>query len=1162
MEMVTIKREALRHHWPLAVAVLGVLVTLAAGWASSRAVESHVSDEFSYEAERTAAAIQQRLDIYQEVLRGLQGLFVSSQDVSRAEFRTYVELLRLSERYPGAQRFWFARHVSASERPGYEARVRRELAALGETDSFAIQPVGERSEYLAVEYVYPFAENRRFLGADLLTVPERKDAIASTRKTHQIALSGRLSGMEGAAHYALIAAIPPRGGQELPGTVSMVFRPAEVVGAVVQQNLAGLDLKIYDNAEASARGNTARRVFERGANGSALPRAGAQARYQRTLPLKIADREWALVVTALPEYTAAAAETWLPPILVAGGFVVTLLLYFLAVFLVAARQRAEGQFAGTFDFVPDGLLVMDESGRILRANPQIYAMFDYGRGELIGQPLEALLPEDKQIKHVSQFAEFFAHPSRRSMGARDVEIFGRARDGRVFPAEVGLAPLETGGSKAVIAVVRDVSSRVEAARALEAANQELTRERAELACRVSERTAELAAANEALQREMQVKQDFLATMSHEIRTPLTGLLGMLELLSFSALTDEQRHELVIARESGKSLARIIDDILDFSKIEAGRLQLNPQPENLRQLAEAVRNAHLSMASAKGLSLMSFVDPRARPTLLLDGMRVKQILQNFVSNALKFTAEGYVEIRVELVDQNDASDTVRLSVRDSGMGIAPEALTHLFERYTQADAGTARRYGGTGLGLSICKKLVEMMGGEITVESRLGEGSSFSATLTFPAAEAGKVAAPAQPVAAEAVAGLNSGGLPVLAVDDHPVNRTLLARQLGLLGLPVELAENGKQALSKWKSGRYCLILTDCHMPGLDGYELTREVREIESREGRPHTPIVAWTAAALTEEVERCHAAGMDDVLLKPCEMAALRQTLARWLPFASGNGLHSAAPGSPPVILEQEVLTSLAGSAEDEAAILRDFIAQTRRDLAALETALAADDLAVAEREAHHIKGASGTVGAQALAQHSALLDQAARIGNVQEARHRLAEMQVDFADLQVRFAIPSSAAPIAPDIAASNAAVNTPPNTKPGSEAAQASGILPVWDEQALITMAGNSPQLHRKLLKNFFESSKALAAEIRAAYEKRELKPVARTASKLRSAAAAIGALELVAACSSLEQGVNNNDWLATGAAHDHLQDAYRRLAALHREPRRERRTYIPTGRQPEK
>lgn len=1113
--MVAIPVRSLHHPWPVAVATLGVLVTLALGFAASHQVERRIAEEFSYKADRTAAAIQQRLDTYQEVLRGLQGFFVGSSKVDRSEFRAYVDLLRLSERYPGAQEFWFARHVSAEERADYEARVRRDLASRGEASDVTINPPGMRDEYLVVEYVYPLAENRRFMGSDLLTVPERKSAIARTRKTHELVLTGRLSDMDGAAHYALVAAIPPSGGREFVGTVSMVFRPAEVVAtATKQQGRTGLAFEIYDNAAAAAQGDAAQRVL--GHDGEL-----GEARYRRTLPLRIGDREWALVVTALPAYSAAAMETWLPPILFSGGIIVTLLLYLLAVFLVAGRQRAESRFGGTFDFVPDGLLVVSESGIIQRANPQAEALFGYGSGELAGRPLEALLPKDKQTVHADLHAEFFANPNPVAIYARDGDVFGCARNGRVFPVEVGLAPLETEGSKTMIAAVRDVTDRVQAACALENANRELMHERETLARRVSERTAELAAANEALQQEMQVKQDFLATMSHEIRTPLNGMLGILELLSLSALTIEQRHELAIASESGKSLARIIDDILDFSKIEAGKLQLSIQPENLRQLIDSVRNAQLSVASARGISLMSFVDPRIRPLLLLDSLRMKQVLQNLVSNAIKFTSAGYVEIRAELVEHSDTEDTVRLTVRDTGIGIAPESLVCLFDRFTQADAGTARRYGGTGLGLSICKMLVEMMGGNITVASKLGEGSAFSITLTFTVVETGKVPLTTPSAAPETVARLSSGGLPVLAVDDHPTNRALLARQLGLLGLTVELAENGNQALDKWRRGSYCLVLTDCHMPGVDGFELARVIREIELREGRPHMPIIAWTAAALHDEVQRCHVAGMDDVLLKPSELVELRQTLARWLPFAPANAADMA--DAAPVAQIQSRITALAGSLEDEAVILHDFITQTRRDLAALEAALAAGDLDAATHEAHRINGASRMVGAQMLVQSSMKLEQILSEGDMEKIRHHLTELQAGFADLHARFA--------------------AAPGENSGDVTGHAGDILLVWDDQVLTAMIGNSPKFHRELLDSFFESSKSLLVQIRSVYEKRESKPVARLAHKFKSVAAAVGAQQLAFACAELEQAANTDNPLAIAAAYDRLQNAYSLFAALH-------------------
>lgn len=1116
--------------------VAGVLLSALAGFAVNRWVGQEADAEFATGADRIAATVQQQVDAHVEALQGLQGLFMASDEVSHAEYRAYVKLLSQSPRFADVQAIGFARHVTSAERPAYEARVKRELAEQGEADEaarFAIRPEGERMEYLVVEYLHPFAVNRRFLGLDVLTIPGRRDAIAYTRKTYQPTLSERLSDAGETVSYALIAAVPPHAGQDFPGTVQIIFRPRDLIGVAWQKYFAGLDVEIYEDAAAAQRGDITRQVYDSGRDkGAALAaHAGAPHRYQRTLPLKIGDREWALVVTALPEWASDAPESWLSPALTVSGILVTLLLYLLTVSLAASRQQAEARFAETFDFVPVGLLIVDEAGHIQRANPQAEALFGYGHGELVGQPLTALLPEDKGGKHAGLMTDFFAHPGSIKRGSADAEIFACARDGRLFPVEVELTTIEEAGAKRVIASVRDVSGRVEAARALQAANVELAIEREGLARRVTERTGELLVANTELKilsraveqspvsivitdpngnieyvnpkfeqvtgytsaeaigknprilsggskpveeyREMwatltakkvwhgeflnrckdgtllwesasispildeqgtvthfvaikeniterkrieselsrakeeaeaasQAKSSFLATMSHEIRTPLSGLLGMLELISFSPLSEEQRHDIAIARESGKSLARIIDDILDFSKIEAGKLELRPQPEPFQRMIEAVRDAHLPVASAKGISLTSFVDPHIHPVLVLDALRVKQILQNLVTNALKFTSEGHIELRAELVQESAAGDTVRLVVSDTGIGIAPEAQAQLFERYTQADGGIARRYGGTGLGLAICRQLAEMMGGEIALESQPGQGSRFSVTLTFPVGEGGTEETVSPAVAPQAMARLDSGGMRVLAVDDHPTNRALLARQLGLLGLPVELAENGRQALDKWKNGWVCLIITDCNMPEMDGYDLARAVREIEEREGRPHTPIIAWTAATLDGEATQCHDAGMDDMLVKPAELVVLHQTLARWLPFAPVDSLpRTGTPDDQPTVLDRKALAALAGSAEEEDDILRDFITETQRDLAALNTALAQGDLAAVSREAHRVKGASRMVGAQSLAQSSARLEQAARDGGMDVVHQRLIEVQECFADLQASLSI-----------------------------------------------------------------------------------------------------------------------------------------------------------------
>ena len=307
--------------------------------------------------------------------------------------------------------------------------------------------------------------------------------------------------------------------------------------------------------------------------------------------------------------------------------------------------------------------------------------------------------------------------------------------------DLAVSQMELGAERHFTGIVRDITMRKETEELLRQAKEEAEH------------------ANEA-------KSHFLATMSHEIRTPLTGLLGMMELLQLSSLDDEQKTELDIAMHSGQSLARIIDDILDYSKIEAGKLEIHPQPASMVYIVEGVRNAFLASASEKGLILSSVIDARIRPVLSVDAMRLSQILNNFVSNALKFTQEGWVRIHAELVQRDDATDTVRLSVKDTGVGIALEDQKRLFQPFEQAHGTIPRMYGGTGLGLAICLRLTGLMGGRVAIDSTPGQGTTMSVTFALPAADSQRldVLAPKRPVTG--VLSLSSGGLPILAVDDH------------------------------------------------------------------------------------------------------------------------------------------------------------------------------------------------------------------------------------------------------------------------------------------------------------------------------------------------------------------------------------------------------------
>ena len=700
-------------------------------------------------------------------------------------------------------------------------------------------------------------------------------------------------------------------------------------------------------------------------------------------------------------------------------------------------------------------------------------------------------------------------PSIRSLQSEEIELLNRLAQDVSFGLE-----------------------RIARADQLSAALHAIEQDRRLLAQRVVERTAELTHTNEWLERARteaeganRAKSDFLAAMSHEIRTPMNGVIGMVEVLAHSRLSETQAEVVETIRTSGLALLRIIDDILDFSKIEAGRLELERSPVALAELIESVCDLLLPVAIDKHVGLSLFISPQVPAQVWSDATRLRQVIFNLAGNAIKFSAgraqqRGRVSLRVDF--EGGASPRVVLNIADNGIGIEPEALSRLFTSFTQADASTTRRFGGTGLGLAICRRLVALMSGDIAVQSAVGEGSTFTVTLPVEAVQ-GATAQPDpdladldcivvgsdvdaddlrvylehagarvhavadQDAAVQRAAGLsgavvihNTGSEPpsadalhaafaatqdarhlvighgsrraarsnaadlvtldgvlrraallravavaagraspelahesggedgadgplepcsfaearaqgrlILVAEDDEVNQKVILRQLEVLGYAAEIAPSGTEALDRWREGRYGLLLTDLHMPDMDGYALAEAIRREEAqRDPGSHgrMPILALTANAMRGEAMRAQAVGMDDYLTKPMLLHLLKAAIAKWLPRDGGDAASGApageqrdAPGGDQAhaVVDLAVLKGMVG---DDPEILREFLVDYRisagRLAAELQAARIADDLRQIGAIAHKLKSSSRSVGALALGDVCAELENASRSG------------------------------------------------------------------------------------------------------------------------------------------------------------------------------------------
>jgi len=629
----------------------------------------------------------------------------------------------------------------------------------------------------------------------------------------------------------------------------------------------------------------------------------------------------------------------------------------------AALRESEERTRLIIDSALDAVVTMDMSGVIREWNAQAERTFGWTKAEVIGRDLgEVLVPERLRDAHRAGLRRNQT-TGESTVLQRRLEMPARHRDGREFMVELSIAPVyrdqartgETGDRPVLYSgFLRDITQRVEA-------EQELRR---------AKEAAESAAA---------AKADFLATMSHEIRTPMNAIIGLTGLLMDADLPESERAYVTTVRDAGESLLAIINDILDFSKVEASRLELEAIACDPRALVDDVVELFAPIATAKGLALDVVVSPDVPSAVMADPIRLRQVLSNLVSNAIKFTSEGRVRISLESPRVDDALK-LRFTVSDTGIGIDPDVLPRLFQPFSQADTSMNRRYGGTGLGLAISDRLVKLMGGTLTVKSVPEQGSAFVVelkveTATLPFRETSERRAPMPlPVV--------PGAMPrarALVVEDNPANQMVAVAMLRRFGVLADQASNGVEALQAVARGRYDVILMDCQMPGMDGYTATRQIRARGSGDG-PRVPIVAMTANVLPGERERCLAAGMDDYLAKPVRVTELAEALDRWVPTLGAAPAIDAAPSTDAASVRQRLasMKELLGADWEESH--RVFVSHSRETLAALQAATERRDAAAVVHLAHLLRGGCAMMGATAVESLAAALEEEALAGRHHE--------------------------------------------------------------------------------------------------------------------------------------------------------------------------------------
>ncbi len=875
--------------WLVLLSCLGISIV---GWnLVSSDIDRRARDRFEYLADSTQTRIKERMRSYEQVLRGGVALFTASEYVTRSEWHDYVQHLNLQQNFPGIQAMTYAIRVRADEK----ARHLQMLHTEGFTE-YAIRPSGDRDEYVPILYIEPFDDrNRRVFGFDVSAEAVRHDAIVSARNTGEAAITGLVTlqqDTDRSVQGGLIMYVPvyrqkmatttaAERQAAVVGYVTSAFRLDDLMRGILGNEVPSSTLQIFDGSAADAHAP----MYDsdtRKSDGKAIEPSDFTTLRQ----LEIGHHQWILRFQSLPTFEASVDRQKSQIVLIAG-IGVSLLLFMLvrslsmtqehatllARDMTRAMRESESKFRSLAASANEGIVITDTMGRIVSWNHGAQAIFGYTESEIVGHESSQLLGQRFRERYGIRL-ERLRQTKKDHIPGRTVELTGLTKERREFPMEVSLATWQTANGRFHSSIIRDITERKALADGLKAAVAELAASNTELI----KRSDALNEAKHHAEAATRAKSEFLATMSHEIRTPMNAIIGMADLLSETSLTTEQLKYVQVFQKAGETLLVLINDLLDISKIESGKFELEYVDFDLQNVVAKTNDLLAFRAQEKGLDLVCNVTDDTPSLLIGDPHRLRQVLTNLIGNAIKFTHAGSIQVTVRPGERTNTHCTVLFDVTDTGVGIAADKLSMVFENFTQADSSITRRYGGTGLGLAISRALVEKMQGNLSVESTLGQGSTFRFSARFGMQEnqtPSTVTVTIQPQLEHKR---------VLIVDDFSSNRLIVGEILAGWGMTVSEAESAESALALLQGSDappFDLALVDGQMPEVDGFTLTQRIRE------NPATaalPIVMLTSFDPAEEARQYRELGIADYVRKPVRRGQMHQVLSKVLATTAGS--------------------------------------------------------------------------------------------------------------------------------------------------------------------------------------------------------------------------------------------------------------------------------------